>query len=141
MIKTLVKDICEKYKTNCPLQIARNLGIDIVYLPFKKLKGILFVSNTKKIGINSSLPEPLQKVVLAHELGHYFLSPHGGYFYISEHTLFCYSREEVKANCFAAELLLQNEKPYHGETMNHFSIRMGVPLEIIKIWADYNKLI
>lgn len=137
-IGTLVDKLVAKYNTNCPFEIASIFGIEVDLFPFENnIKGLLLKSPEEShIGINQFLPDYLQRTVLAHELGHYFLSSPGGYFFLVEHTLMQYSKEEIKANLFAAELLIRDEQPMPGETLQQFAARIKMPYEIVELWAD-----
>lgn len=58
--------------------------------------------------MNSSLGEPIQKLVIAHELGHFVLHPEGSFFFILNETMF-YSKLEYQANMFAIGLCVGEE--------------------------------
>jgi Zn-dependent peptidase ImmA (M78 family) len=64
------------------------------------------------IAINSALPEPWKRFVLAHEIGHLQLSVKGaGYFFLSEHSLML-PLVEREANLFAIEFLVGGKQPH-----------------------------
>lgn len=65
----------------------------------------------KHITINSDLPEELQKVILAHEIGHAVLHKEDAQV-AAFHELMLFDgvdHKEYEANIFASELLLSNE--------------------------------
>lgn len=133
-IQQKIDKLVKKNMTRDPFELAKALGINIFYYPFSKIKGMIITVFEKKIIIiNSSLSENLQRVVLAHELGHYTLSPSGsGYFFITQNTLM-ESKIEYEANRFAAELLVGDEEPIEGETIEQYANRLGVPLDMIRL--------
>ncbi|GAB6172037.1 ImmA/IrrE family metallo-endopeptidase [Paradesulfitobacterium aromaticivorans] len=133
-IQRAVRELVDEYSTQDPFTLAKEMGIQVFYYPFRKVKGMVIeIGAHKMVGLNSELPERLQRVVLAHELGHYTLSPAGvGYFFTSEHTLM-ESKVEYEANRFAVELLAGDADPEEGETLEQFAARMGVPWEMIRL--------
>lgn len=86
--------------TRNPFIIAESLGINIVYcdIDFSILKGYSY--NGKKIKINSRYNDTEQKVICAHELGH-FVSEHIGKTAFKDNDL----EREYCANLFAVALL------------------------------------
>jgi len=89
-----------------PVDIARDLGINVKFVPFKKIKGIAISLGAKKfIFIDSELSEPERQFVCGHELGHFFLHPSTNFLFILKNTLF-YSKQEYQANKFSCELML-----------------------------------
>ncbi|MCX7829245.1 MAG: ImmA/IrrE family metallo-endopeptidase [Thermanaerothrix sp.] len=98
--------LAEKYQTRDPERIAWEKGIKIIHLPFRSIYGMsLRLGRHKLIGVKSDLPEPAQKLVIGHELGHFVLHPKGNFFFVLTQTLF-YGKEEYQANMFAAALML-----------------------------------
>ena len=96
---------------------------------------VIRIADRMCIVINSALPEPWKRFVLAHEIGHLQLSTKGaGYFFLSEHTLML-PFVEREANQFAVELLVGDEQPYWGETAGQFAARVGVPVKMVEYWA------
>lgn len=74
-------------------------------------KGFFLVYRRKKhITVNSDLPDVLQRLVLAHELGHCILHSGSSGAAFHDVTLFDVAdRKEYEANVFASELLLPDE--------------------------------
>jgi len=98
--------------------IANNEGIDLKYLPKKKvsergIEGELSYANRKKqwtIYFNGHNTTTRQKFTVAHELGHYFV--HNNFFQDSSDTMFRdvqWDMAELQANQFASELLMPVE--------------------------------
>ncbi|NPV74543.1 MAG: ImmA/IrrE family metallo-endopeptidase [Pelotomaculum sp.] len=132
-IKRAVKELVEEYETSDPYRLARLMDIDVDEFPFRRIKGlILEIAGKVTIVLNANLPEWLKRVVLAHELGHRRLSPHGmGYFFLTEYTLM-ESRVEYEANRFTVELLTWGEESELDESLEHFAARVGVPVEMMR---------
>ena len=64
--------LVRRYKTRDPEQIARLLGVEVIYNPdFSRLKGFYIVMNRKRyIVVNDNLDDSQKRIVLSHELGH-----------------------------------------------------------------------
>lgn len=107
-----VMRLVRRYKTRDPEQIARLLGIEVIYNPdFSRLKGFYIVMNRKRyIVVNDNLDDSQKKIVLSHELGHDRLHRRlAGDAGLQEFVLYdMKSRPEYEANLFAAELLLDD---------------------------------
>jgi Zn-dependent peptidase ImmA (M78 family) len=89
-----------------PLQLAKNMGISVIFLPFASVAGMaMCVQREKMIFINSNLSEMEQQFVCGHELGHFHLHPSTNFIFILRNTLF-QSKHEYQANRFACELML-----------------------------------
>lgn len=72
-----------------PLKIAAELGIKVIFLPFKALKGIaLSLGHEKFILIDSGLTEMEKQLVCGHEVGHFLLHPDTNFLFILEKTYF-----------------------------------------------------
>ena len=105
-----------KQKTNDVFKICKALDINIINYPIGKhetaVKGFYTVINRiKMITVNSDLPDEIQRVVIAHELGHSILRHrNNGICRFHEYTLFDDTDMlEYEANIFAAELMLSDE--------------------------------
>ena len=106
--------LIRKYKTRNPFEIARNLGIEIIYADnLSRLKGMYrVIKRNRFIILNSSNSTSMNNIVCAHELGHDQLhrefaksSP------LQEFMLYdMTSRREYEANIFAANLLLDDKE-------------------------------
>lgn len=127
-IKNLLNTIVIMACSSDPLDIAGYFGLKVMLFPFEVLRGfILTVSGQTLIAVNSNLVKQEQKAVLAHELGHYLLSPRGfGYFYIISSTNLDIKIEH-EANLFAVGLLTYGQKPEINESLESYAKRLGVP--------------
>lgn len=105
--------VAKKYKTRDPKQIAREKDIKVIYLSLQVVYGMSFSLDLYKfIVVNSNLPEDIQELVIAHELGHFVLHPQGNFIYILNQTMF-YSKHEYQANMFAFGLQFGAELIQH----------------------------
>lgn len=103
------EQIAQKYNTRNPLTIAKEMGISVVFLAFKELYGLACsLGENRLIGVNSGLDEPIQRLVVAHELGHFVLHPEGSFFFVLNKTLL-YDKFEYQANMFAISLCIGEE--------------------------------
>lgn len=113
IIETVDK-LVRKYHTRDPYELCQLLGIKIHYYDLqKKLKGFFYYqSRQKNIVIDHNVNGILERILVAHELGHAVLHTkiammHG----FQEMEVFDdKSIEENEANFFAAELLLEDEE-------------------------------
>lgn len=112
-IKSLADDLIKKYKTNDPEFLADLLGIKLYYrADFKDLLGFYsIVNNLHCIFIKKDLELPIQRTVIAHELGHHFLHDiiveSGGF---HDTGIFNINGSvEYEANAFAAQLLIPDD--------------------------------
>lgn len=131
-IKNLLNTIVIMACSSDPLDIAGYFGLKVMLFPFEVLRGfILTVSGQTLIAVNSTLSRPEQKAVLAHELGHFFLSPRSyGYFYITSKTNL-EIKIEREANLFAVALLSCGYVLEPDESLEVYSKRVGIPMELV----------
>lgn len=109
-IKTKVFRLCRKYRTRDPLALAERLNIIVLWERLGSINGYYNQCYRQKfIHINEELEPYQQRFTCAHELGHAVLHPKANTPFLRESTLFCVSRLEREANCFAAELLCPDE--------------------------------
>ncbi len=141
-------DICEavekvkkKYNEPDPFRLCECMGIILIPQNLGKeedsIKGFFLErKRIKTITINCDLPEVLQRIIAAHELGHAVLHRSTGIHAFHDVGLFDESSAfEKDANLYAAELLLQDEEVL--ETLNadntFFSAaaKLYVPIELL----------
>lgn len=107
-----VEKLVKKYGTRDPYELCRLLGIKIHYHDMqKKLKGFFYYqSRQKNIVIDSNVNKILERILIAHELGHAVLHTKIAMMRgFHEMEMFDgSSTEENEANFFAAELLLED---------------------------------
>ena len=132
--KIAAEKLIEEFHTNCPFQIAREMGVDI---QFERLKDTLGYFSTykrmKTIHINHDIAEKKQIFVCAHELGHVIRHPATNTLFLKKNTLFSISKIEREANQFAVELLLPDTLLYENQdvSLSHIAALYGVPLELL----------
>lgn len=104
----------KKSGTRNPFNIAEDNGIMLIFdSNLNKMKGMYtIIKRNRIIIINNNMPERMQQIVCAHELGHDALhrqfAKDGG---LREFMLYdMKSRPEYEANMYAADLLLDDDK-------------------------------
>lgn len=109
-----VEKLIKKYDTRDPYELCRLLGIKVHFYDLeKKLKGFFYYqSRQKNIVIDTNVNEVLERILIAHELGHAILHTKIAMMrgFHEMEVLDSGSVEEDEANFFAAELLLEDEK-------------------------------
>ena len=89
--------------------LADDLGVRVRYFPLGDLKGFyLLLEDIPFIVLNRALPEPVLRIVCAHEFGHHLLHRElAGTTVFNEYELYqMENRLEREANLFAAYLLI-----------------------------------
>ena len=113
IIETVDK-LVRKYHTRDPYELCQLLGIKIHYYDLqKKLKGFFYYqSRQKNIVIDSNVNDILERILVAHELGHAVLHAQIAMMkgFQDMEVLDGSSLEEDEANFFAAELLLEDSE-------------------------------
>jgi len=122
-----------KYKTNDPYEIAKVHDIKVSHEPLPEHIGGFYTTifEYEYIVINSEKTEDWKRAIAAHELGHALLHNHDHTF-LAMNDFALLSKVEKEANQFAATLLLDNEKPFEGETIFDFSKRTHIPIEFLR---------
>ncbi len=112
-----VKQTAHKYRTSDPYQLCRDLHISLLLRPMgtkrESCKGFyLLQSRQQVIVINNDLLPELQRIILAHEIGHALLHRKAALKKaFSDFVLFdAASTLEYEANIFAAELLVNDHE-------------------------------
>ena len=97
-----------------PTDIAASLGMKVMYMPLKALKGIATSLGSERfIFIDSGLTEIEQQLVCGHEIGHFLLHPDTNFLFILEKTYY-YSKHEYQANRFACTLIAGEKADEYG---------------------------
>ena len=111
-----VKRVIKKYDEADPFRLARAMNILVSFEPMGLYdgccKGFFIVHRRiKHITVNCDLPEELQRVVLAHEIGHSVLHCTSGVMANFHETVLFDTIDfrEYEANIFASELLLTDD--------------------------------
>ena len=114
-IRQEVSRLKMKYQTDDPYEICEYLDIQVMERPMGKsprsCKGFFLVSSRcKLIVINSDLPDSIQRIIIAHELGHAVLHSDSAINTFHEFAMFeDTNRMEYEANVFAAEFMLSDQ--------------------------------
>ena len=137
-IKDTVNQICKKYKTQNPYELADCLSININYCELGTIRGFFVQRNRiKQIFINHNLPEQIRKFVLSHEIGHAIMHPNRNTLFL-QNTFFSTDRLEIEANKFAIQIVMPDEDIMeHWEyTIDEWAMFYGLPREIIELRFD-----
>lgn len=130
-----VQKLTKRYKTKNPYTICELKNIEILYDDLEPdVRGFYqYYKRKSLIHLNIHLPEEMQRVVLAHELGHVVM--HKGYncVFLSRHTYMTKNIYEHQANLFSAELLLPNRIPcdYRDMSYQQLAAIYQVPVELV----------
>lgn len=116
-------DICEavrrlkkEYDETDPFRLCKAMGVLLLFRPMGRhetaIKGFsMKCKRIRSITVNSDLPEIIQKIIVAHELGHAMLHETSSVQAFHEVSLFDQSSDmEREANLFAAEYLMEDEE-------------------------------
>lgn len=137
IIETVGK-LVKKYDTRDPYELCKCLEIKIHFYNLeKKLKGFFFYqSRQKNIVIDSNVNDVLERILIAHELGHAVLHTKIAMMkgFQEMEVLDGSSLEEDEANFFAAELLLDDNEVL--ENLSEYSFfetaqRLFVPAALL----------
>ncbi|MDH6371808.1 Zn-dependent peptidase ImmA (M78 family) [Paenibacillus sp. PastF-3] len=132
-MQTIVDKLIRKYRTFCPFQIAKGLGIKIIFEDLgESTKGIFYTKFRQKyIVINNQLSHEWQRLICAHELGHNILHAGTNRFFIDDHTFLISGKYERQANIFAVMLLTSIGTIEQGESISSYFSRIEVPKEMV----------
>ena len=110
-----VAKLKRKYGEDDPFKLVKAMGIFVLFEPMghriEDCNGFFLAQSRKKaITINSDLPEPLQRIICIHEVGHAVLhAKQSGVCAFHDFSLFeGTSRAEYESNVFSADYLLDD---------------------------------
>lgn len=136
-----VKRVKRKYGESDPFRLCRAMGIIVNFVSLgtseDAIKGFFVYSNRKGvITINSDLPEVIQRIICAHEIGHYILHKNRKACAFHEVGLYDESVEcEKEANFFSAEYLLEDDDVFatlrRDTTFFSAAAILRVPFELL----------
>lgn len=141
-------DICElvwklkrRYDESDPFRLCEAMGVILLFQPMGKHEGAIkgFYMKCKRIRtitVNSDLPEVIQKIIVAHELGHAVIHADSGVHAFHNIAFFDQASEaEREANLFAAEYLLEDgdvlDALKRGATFFDAAAVLHVPMEML----------
>lgn len=131
LIKSKVKEVISKFKTNNPFEIIDILDITLVVYPLHSSINGFFQRKDGYpiIYINDNLCYEEKLMTAAHELAHYFLHDGINYFACnSSFESYIKDKYERQAYIFAAELLIDDNihKMYPGKSDAEIASDIGV---------------
>jgi Zn-dependent peptidase ImmA (M78 family) len=136
-----VKQLRHRYSESDPFRICKQMGIVLLFQSLGKdpsaIKGFyLECKRIRTITVNSDLPSVIQKIIVAHELGHATLHRSSGLHAFHEVGMFDESSTmEKDANLFAAEFLLDDDdvlKALNADnTFFSAAAQLYVPIELL----------
>lgn len=138
-----VRKVTRKYDETDPLRLAKAMKIIVSYEPMGIYegccKGFCIQHRRKKhITVNSDLPEDLQRVVLAHEIGHVVLHVTQGMATFHDTALFdAADSTEYEANIFASELLLSDDAVLDALNEDMFFFQAASVLRVPSEMLDF----
>lgn len=156
-------DICEavdklrdKYDEDDPFLLCKYMGIFLLFRSLgseqNSIKGFFLESKRiRTITVNSDLPLIIQKIIVAHELGHAVLHRNTGVHAFHDVTMYdSTSIFEKEANLFAAEFLLRDEEVLRAlnqdSTFFTAAAELMVPAELLDFkfrvlkWKGYKMM-
>lgn len=126
-----IMELLKTHNTNDPFELARSLGIVIIFLDLGDTYGFYrCYKRVKTIVINSELTEWLKRYVCAHELGHAILHSDLNTAFLKKNTFYSIGRIEREANEFAVNLLLYDKSLEDYETKFDILRENGIPYEM-----------
>ena len=106
----LTNELIEKFQSRDPIEIAKGLGIRVLYEELGMINGYYNeIGDLKFIHINNRLSEEQQIFTAAHELGHSILHERTNVLFLHAFTHERTGRMEHEANVFATFLLISDE--------------------------------
>lgn len=136
-----VEEVQRRYHESDPFRLMKAMGIRPIFRAMgtepDSLKGFFLECNRiKMIVINSDLPNMLQRIIAAHEIGHAVMHYSPGVHAFHDIGFFDESTAcEKEANLFAAEYLLDDDDVFETLNADHtfFSAAavLKVPMELL----------
>lgn len=134
-ISEQVQKLIKRYKTTSPYAICELKNIAIFYDELEPdVRGFYqYYKRKSMIHLNANIDVNLQRVVLAHELGHAVLHKDYNCVFLSRHTYMAKNIYEYQANLFSAELLLPQRVPEQYVDMSYQNLAAiyRVPIELV----------
>lgn len=135
-IRSVVDNLCRKYKTRNPYELIDAMGIILQYgESMEKVRGFyLYANRIKLICVGNGLPEHIERFVISHELGHAVMHKQSSAPFLQS-TFLSLDRMEIEANKFATELVIPDEEIMeHWEyTIDEWAMFYGLPREVIEL--------
>jgi Zn-dependent peptidase ImmA (M78 family) len=135
-IRKKTNTLKKKYGTNDPFDIAKYLGIKVIFEPLGSISGYYNKQlRMKQIHINHDLSDHDQLFTCAHELGHAIMHPDANTPFLRKRTGLLVSKMEIEADKFATELLIDDEVflEFQEFTTDQIARALGYNEELIKL--------
>ena len=135
-IRKKTNTLKKKYGTNDPFDIAKYLGIKVIFEPLGSISGYYNKQlRMKQIHKNHDLSDHDQLFTCAHELGHAIMYPDANTPFLRKRTWLLISKIELEADKFAIELLIDAEifLKFQEFTTNQIARALGYNEELIKL--------
>lgn len=132
-IKMIAEELCRKYETRNPFDLAASLGIIVLHEPLGEIQGYYNRCYQQKfIHINDALSGDAACFTCAHELGHTILHPRINTPFLRKNTLFSVDKLELQANHFALDFLYDDNELqiYLRQSISASAAFMGVPIPL-----------
>lgn len=131
--RALADNLSAKHHTRDPFCIAEDLGFIVVFAPLVDMRG--FQQRAKRrniIYINQDLDEHQQRLVCAHELGHYLMHRGLNRIFMDHTTKIVTQKYENEAHRFSLELIYSDEelRPFVERPLADAANYMGVPVQL-----------
>ena len=135
-MKSFCEKIRKKYDTSDPFELARCLGIVVLFEELGTINGYFnTVCRQRFIHINQNLTDREVRLTLAHEIGHVLLHPTTNTYFLRSKTRFSVGSFEYEANLFAVCFLITDEElfEYREFSLSQLSAVFGLPEELIEM--------
>lgn len=135
-VKKLVSKLIRKYHTRNVFDLAKSMGILVLFEDLGSINGYYSKQlRIKQIHINCNLPEYMQTLTCAHELGHAVMHQNANTSFLRSSTFLSVDRLEIEANTFAMHLLLSDEviNEHKGYTVEQMSRITGYNKRLIEL--------
>ncbi len=135
-MNSFAKKIRKKYDTSDPFELARCLGIIVLFENLGTIHGYFnTVCRQKFIHINQNLSEVEQRLTAAHEIGHVLLHPTSNTYFLRSRTRFSVGSFEYEANLFAVCFLVTDEDVEQNReySLCQLSSLFGIPENLMRL--------
>lgn len=125
-IKEIYTSLTNKYGTNDPLRIIKELGIIVQFADLGENKGLYHTLEIEDniyhcIHINNNLSNTDKRYTMAHELGHFILHKGSNLHFLRRISRVPLSRQEIEADLFASYFIISDEEIKEINNITHIS--------------------
>ena len=141
-IKKIYTSLTNKYGTNDPLRIIKELGIIVQFADLGENKGLYHTLEIEDniyhcIHINNNLSSNEQRYTLAHELGHYILHQGSNLHFLRRVTKTPLARQEIEADLFASYFMVSDEEIKEINNLTYISEAYKLDYRICEKRLEY----